>query len=431
MSRTAEATLVLAAACLAAFGVLLVDFARSGAYFSQSGLTFLWFGTVFGALLAAVRLWAPRAVPFLIPPAATITAIGFVIVYRLDPGLATRQRWWLLFSAGLAAVLLYLLRGKGLTLLLRQRRWIWALAAVGLIALPALPSSGILPLYGLERGGSRLWVEWQWGTAVVFQPGEIAKLLIVVFLAVFLSDHQAVLSAPGRRLGRLRFLSLHQTAVLAVALLAGLGVLAAYKDLGSALLLFGTIIVILYIATNRPAYLGGGMGLFALGTTGLYLLFAQIRQQISVWIDPWVDYGGAGYQTVQSMFALGAGSLSGAGLGLGQPNLIPEAASRFTFAVVAEEMGLAGSVVVLAAYACLAAAGFGVALRARDLFRKLLAGGLTTLLGFQTAVVVAGTVRLLPTTGLPATFLSYGGASAVAGFLLLALLARVSHEEQA
>ncbi len=428
MSRTAEATLVLAAAGLAAFGVLLVDFAGSGAGLPGPGLTFLLFAAVFGGLLAAVHLWAPRAVPFLIPLAATITAIGFVMVYRLDRELAGRQRWWLLISSALAALLLYLLRGRGLAVL-RRGRWIWPAAAVGLAALPALPSAGPLPLHGLEMGGSRLWVEWRWGAEVIFQPGEAAKLLLVMFLAAYLSDHQSALSRTGRRLGRAPVPGLHQAAAPAAAWAAALALLVIQKDLGAFLLTFGVFTIMLYIATNRPAFLVTGFGLSALGAAGAYFLFTQIRQQVSAWIDPWADYEGAGHQVAQGLFALGAGSLSGTGLGLGRPDLIPDAASRFMFAAVAEEMGLAGSVVVLAAYALLAAAGFGVALRARDLFRKLLAAGLAVLLGLQTAVVLAGTVRLLPATGLPALFLSYGG-SAAAGFLLLALLVRAGHEER-
>ena len=429
MSRTAEAVLVLAAAGLAAFGVLLVDFAGSGASFSAPGLIFLWYGAVFGGFLAAIRRWAPRAVPFLIPPAATIAAIGYVMVYRLDRGLADRQRWWLLIGAGLAALLLFWLRGRGLAVL-RRRPWIWPASAAGLAVLPALPRGGPLPLGGLELGGARLWVEWQWGPDVFLQPGEAAKLMLAVFLAMYLSDRQSALSAGGPRLGRLRLPGLHPAAALGSAWAVGWAALALYQDLGASLMLFGLFVVMLYAATNRAAYLGIGFGGYALGAAGAYFLFEQVRRQAEVWIDPWSHYEGAGYQTVQGLFALGAGSLSGAGLGLGRPDLIPDVAFRFPLAAVAEEMGLAGSVAVLAAYALLAAAGFGVALRSRDLFRKLAAAGLTLLIGLQAAVSAAGTVRLLPAPGLPAPFLSYGGSSIVTAFLALALLARISHEER-
>lgn len=429
MSRTAEAVLVLAAAALAAFGVLLVDFAGRGASFAAPGQTFLWFGAVFGGFLAAMRRWAPRAVPFLIPPAATLAAIGYVMIYRLDQDLAARHRWWLAAAAALAALLLLWLQGRGLAAL-RRRPWIWPAAAATLAALPALPRGGPLPLHGLEQGGARLWVEWRWWPEAVFQPGEAAKLLLVVFLAACLSDRQAALSAGGPQLGRVRLPGLHQAAALGAAWAAGWGALAFYQDLGASLLLFGLAAVMLYAATNRAAYLGIGFGGYALGAAGAFFLFEQVRRQVEVWIDPWSYYEGAGYQTAQSIFALGAGSLSGAGLGLGRPDLIPDAASRLPLAVVAEEMGLAGSTAVLAVYALLAAAGFGVALRSRDLFRKLAAAGLSLLIGLQAAVSAAGTVRLLPVPGLPAPFLSYEGASLVTAFLALALLARISHEER-
>ena len=429
MSRTAEAVLVLAAASLAAFGVLLVNFAEGGHFDARPAVTFLVFVIVFGGLLAAVRAWAPRAVPFLIPLGATITAVGFVIVYRLDKDLAGLQRWWLLSNAGLAAVWLYSVRTRGLDTL-RRYRYVFLAVAAALAALPLLPSGGPLPLHGVEKNGSRLWVGWQGDTEIVFQPGEVAKLLVVVFLASYLSEHQTALSATGPSIGRLQFPEPRRLAPVGVAWLASLGVLVYLRDPGAALLLFGVFLIMLYMATNRPSYLATGLGLFAIGVAPAYFLSSHVRTLVSAWLHPWINYEGAGYQIAQGLFAMGAGSLSGTGLGLGQPDLIPAAATGFVFAAVAEELGLAGSVVVLAAYALLVATGFGIALRARDLFRKLLAAGLSLVLGLQTILVVAGVVRLLPVTGIPTPFMSYGGSSLVAGFLLLALLARVSHEER-
>lgn len=429
MSRTAEAVLVLAAAGLAAFGVLLVNLAEGAHFDTRTALTLVVFVIVFGGLLAAVRAWAPRAVPFLIPLTATITAVGFVVVYRLDKGLAGLQSWWLLLSTGLAALWLYSVRIRGLGSLRRYRYGFLAAAAV-LAALPLLPPGGPLPLHGVEVNESRLWLGWQGGTEIVFQPGEVAKLLMMVFLASYLSEHQTALSAVGSSIGRFQFPEPRQLAPMGVAWVASLGVLVYLRDLGAALLLFGVFLIMLYMATNRPSYLATGFGLFASGVVAAYFLFSHVRQLILAWLDPWADYEGAGYQIVQGLFALGAGSLSGTGLGLGEPDLIPGAATGFVFAAVAEEMGLAGSVVVLAAYALLVATGFGIALRARDLFRKLLAAGLSLVLGLQTLLVVAGVVRLLPVTGMTTPFMSYGGSSLVVGFLLLAFLARASHEER-
>ena len=429
MSRTAEAVLVLATAGLAAFGVLLVNFAEAGGFDARTALTFLVFVIAFGGFLAAVRAWAPRSVPFLIPPAATITAVGFVVVYRLDENLAGRQGWWLLIAAGLASLGLYVVRTGGLELL-RRPRYASLAIGVGLVLLPLLPSAGSLPLRGFDVDGALLWVGWRSGTTIVFQPVGVATLLLVVFLTSYLSEHQSAFSVAVHRVGRFRRLEPSQLPPVVVAWAASLGVLVFLRDLGAATLLFGVFVIMTYMVTNRAAYLATGLGLFASGVVMAAWLLPHFHQQVSAWLDPWANYEGAGHQLVQGLFALGAGSLTGTGLGLGQPDLIPGAATGFVFTAMAEEMGLAGSVVVLAAYALLVATGFGIALQARDLFRKLLASGLSLVLGLQTILVLAGLINLLPVTGLTIPLMSYGGSSLVAGFLLLGLLARVSHEER-
>lgn len=429
MSRPAEAALVLAASALAAFGVSLVNFADGGSIDAQTALTFLVFVLAFGSLLAAIRTWAPMAVPFLIPLAATIAAVGFVTVYRLDRELADLQRWWLLLGSGLAVLALYVMRSNGVDPL-RRYRYLFLSAAVLLLLLPLLPAEGPLPLQGLEVNGSRLWVKFDAGVRIQFQPGEIAKLLLVVFLASFLAERQTALSVSIRHVGRLGVPEPRQLTPVLIAWLASFAVLVYQRDLGASLLLFGAFIVMLYMATNRAAYLTTGFVMFGGGVALAYSQFAHVQQRLTAWLDPWSDYEGAGYQIAQSMFAMGSGSLSGSGLGLGRPDLIPAAATDFVFAAVAEEMGLAGSVVVIAAYGLLVATGFGIAVRSRDLFRKLLAAGLSFVLGLQTILILAGVMRLMPVTGITLPFMSYGGSSLLANFLLIALLARISHEER-
>ena len=429
MSRTAEAVLVLAAAALAAFGVLLVNFARGVNLNADTPVTLLVFLIVFGGLLAAVTSWAPRSVPFLIPLAATLTAVGFVVLYRLDPHVAGAQRWWLLSNAGLAALWLFSARTRGIRSL-AGHRYIFLAAAAVLASLPLVPPVDGLPLQGLRINGARLWVEWDWAVRILFQPGEVAQLLVVVFLASFLSEHQTALSAAGRTTGRYRLPQPWGLLPVGVSWIASLGVLLYLEDIGASLLLFGVCLVMLYMATNRPSYLATGSGLFVAGLVVAYFVVGHVRDRIDAWFDPWASLEGAGRQTIQGLFALAAGSLSGTGLGLGEPDLIPAATSGFIFAASGEELGLAGSVVVLAAYALLVATGFGIALRARDLFRKLLAAGLSLTLGLQTVLVISGVLRILPVTDMTAAFMSSGGSSTVAGFLILALLARTSHEER-
>ena len=429
MSRPAEAALVLAAAALAAFGVSLVNFADGGSIDAQTALTFLVFALAFGSLLAGMRAWAPSAVPFLIPLAATISAVGFVTVYRLDRELADLQRWWLLLGSGLAVLALYLMRNIGLDPL-RRYRYLFLAGAIALLLLPLLPTSGPFPLHGLEVNGSRLWVKFDAGVRIQFQPGEVAKLLLVVFLASFLAERQTALSVSNRSLGRIRLPQPRQLTPVVVAWIASFAVLVYQRDLGASLLLFGAFIVMLYMATNRASYLSFGTVMFGGGVVLAYTQFAHVQRRVEAWLDPWSDYEDAGYQIAQGMFAMGSGSLSGSGLGLGRPDLIPAAATDFVFAAVAEEMGLAGSIVVIASYGLLVAVGFGIAVRSRDLFRKLLAAGLSFVLGLQTILILAGVMRIMPVTGITLPFMSYGGSSLLANFLLIALLARVSHEER-
>ena len=279
MSRPAEAALVLAASALAAFGVSLVNFAEGGSVDAQTALTFLVFALAFGSLLAGMRAWAPSAVPFLIPLAATISAVGFVTVYRLDRELADLQRWWLLLGSGLAVLALYLMRNSGLDPL-RRYRYLFLAAAIALLMLPLLPTSGPFPLHGLEVNGSRLWVKFDAGVRIQFQPGEVAKLLLVVFLASFLAERQTALSVSNRNLGRIRLPQPRQLTPVVVAWIASFAVLVYQRDLGASLLLFGAFIVMLYMATNRAAYLSFGMVMFGGGVVLAYTQFAHVQRRV-------------------------------------------------------------------------------------------------------------------------------------------------------
>ncbi|MGH8934665.1 MAG: FtsW/RodA/SpoVE family cell cycle protein [Acidimicrobiia bacterium] len=429
MTRTAEATLLLGAAAMAAMGVALVNFAPPGTGLdAQVGLTLLVFALAFGAVHLAIRLWAPNANPYLFPLAGILTAIGFSMIYRLDRELASLQRWWLLVAAGTAVLALFVFRHTGLVVL-RRYRYSFLLVALLLLLLPLLPESWLLG--GFEANGSRLWVRLRLGGfELQFQPGEVAKLLLVAFLASYLADRQPALTQMTRRVGVLHLPEPRQLLPVILAWVASFAVLVYQRDLGASLLLFAIFITMLYIATGRLAYLFAGLLLFLGGAYAAYQIFSHVQRRVSIWLRPFEDFEGAGYQIAQSLFALGTGSLTGSGLGLGRPDLIPNAATDFVFAAVAEELGLAGSIGVVTAYVLLAAACFGIALRARDLFRKMLAGGLAFVLAFQTLLIISGVIRLLPLTGITLPFMSYGGSSLLANFVLLALLARASHEER-
>jgi cell division protein FtsW (lipid II flippase) len=222
-----------------------------------------------------------------------------------------------------------------------------------------------------------------------------------------------------------------QLAPVGLAWAASFFVLVVQRDLGASLLLFATFIALLYAATGQGFHLASGAALFLVGGAASWYAFDHVRTRVAAWLDPFADPFGGGYQIVQGLFAMGSGSLTGAGLGLGRPDLIPFAATDFVYAAIGEELGLAGSVIVLSLFGLLVASGSGIALRARNPFRSLLAAGLTFILGIQTILIIGGVVRLLPLTGITLPFMSYGGSSLVANTILIALLARVSHEEHA
>ncbi|MXZ67400.1 MAG: FtsW/RodA/SpoVE family cell cycle protein [Acidimicrobiia bacterium] len=417
MSRPAELVFVCGSGGLAAFGVLLVNLAREQVRATPALAAFLVLAVAFGLLLVALRAWAPDATPLLIPIASILAAVGFVTIYRLDEDLASLHGWWLLLSAAMAAFWLYAVSEKGLGH--RGGRW-WLLLALA-AGLVVIPSSG--------SDSSTIWLAWNSGRAVVLNPGEIVKLVTVALFATLLSERQAFFSAGGRYtapLGPARATKVWPSLLLLGFVLVGV----AIRDSGTFMVVVGMFCVMAYMATNRTAYLVGGLGAGVLWLVAGPWLSAGLENRITVWTDPWTHPEGPGSQLAEGLFGLAAGSLSGTGLGLGDPDLIPESTTSLAFAAVGEELGLAGTVVVLAAYALIVVTGFGIALRAREVFHKLLAGGLSLLLGGQAAVSVAGVVGLLPGTAMPIPFLSYGLSLTMAGFLMLAVLARVSHEER-
>jgi peptidoglycan glycosyltransferase len=430
MTRNAEASLLAAASVLAAIGVTLANFAAGGGLDAQVALTFLVFALSFGGIHVALRRWAPSANPYLFPLAAFLAAIGFIMVYRLDPELAALQRWSMLVAGAACAFLLFVLRNEGVAML-RRYRYVFLLVAVALLLLPLLPEG--LPLHGVEVFGSRLWVRIELpvgGRTLSFQPGEIAKVLLTIFLASYLADRYLVMASTDRKLGPVTLPDLRQLFPVVLAGVAAFFVLIYQRDLGASLLLFGLFIGMMYIATGRSSYLAIGAVFVGVAGFAAYRMFDHVERRVLAWLRPFEDYADSGYQIAQSLFALGSGSITGAGIGLGRPDLIPAAPTDFIFAAVGEEIGFAGSVAVIAAYALLIAAGFGIALRARDVFRKFLAAGLTLVLGMQAVLIIAGVIRLLPVTGITLPFMSYGGSSLVANMVMITLLARISHGER-
>jgi cell division protein FtsW (lipid II flippase) len=343
-----------------------------------------------------------------------LTAVGLAFVTRLAPGVARDQANW----AFLGVLLMVAAAGLGRRYVLLSRYRYTAGAA----AIAVLVATGVA---GTTINGARLWISVG-GQAV--QTTEVIKLLVIVFLAGYLADEAAVLAAPRMRFGGRTYSALPYLLPLILTLGIALAALALLKDLGSIALLVLLSVAALYVATGRARYVVGGVVL--LGVTGLfgYLAFDHAQRRIDVWLDPYADASGDGYQTVQSVFAIEAGGVTGVGLGLGQPDVIPAAPTDYVFSAIAEELGLAGASLVALLYAVFLVSGLCIAQDARDAYGRLLAALTAMLIAIQAAVIIAGNLRLIPTTGITLPFVSYGGSSLVVNFVLAGLLLGISQE---
>jgi cell division protein FtsW (lipid II flippase) len=429
VSRRAEVALILLAAVIVAAGTALVTLTADDRITVDALAAAATHLAAFGGLLVAIRTWAPAASRLLLPPVALVTALGSIEVFRIDRDLGRIQRWWLLLAALIATVALFALRKRGVELL-RRFRYLFLAAALGLLVLPLAPSTW--PLGGATVNGSRLWVRLDLGDrSLSFQPGEAAKILLVIFLASYLADRWQALSEMPRSVGPIRLPEPRQLLPVLFAFGVSLVVLAYQKDLGASLLLFLVFVLLLFVATDRPTYLVAGGALAVGGAFAAAAAFDHVAVRVDAWLRPFEDFAGGGYQVAQSIFALADAGIFGTGIGNGTPYLVPAAATDYVFVAITEEMGLAGGIATLAAYTLLIAVGFGIALRASDRFRSLLAAGLAITLSVQTLLIVGGVLRILPLTGITLPFASYGGSALLSNLAIVALFARISHEERA
>ncbi|MEW5953519.1 MAG: FtsW/RodA/SpoVE family cell cycle protein [Bacillota bacterium] len=354
---------------------------------------------------------------FILPLVAVLTGTGLIFLWRLNSVYALKQVTWL--AVGLVALLLVTRFLRGRTGIFTEYKYIYAVAGVlGLL----------LPIFlGVELGGYKSWLDL--GFAHV-QPSEFVKILLVLFLAAFLEENRRLLTG-----GHSKFLGVYVPqrqewgpllAMWGVSLL----LLVFQKDLGTALVYFATFLVMVYAATARISYMAAGIFLFGLGAVISYNFFSHVRGRVDVWLNPWQSHlvEGSGYQVIQSLFAIRAGGMVGTGFDLGYPGFIPAVHTDFIFAAICEEMGLLGGAGVLLLFIILVYRGCLIALQARDDFSVLAATGLTSLLALQVFIIVAGVTKMLPLTGIVLPFISYGGSSLVANFILVGLLLNLSHE---
>jgi peptidoglycan glycosyltransferase len=417
--RNTELGLLLLAGILAAGAYVLASLGRSASLPANLvPLLLVILGLLAGAHVAT-RALAPEGDPLLLPIAGLLNGVGYVFVARLDPDLAGPQSLWTAIGVGaFVATLAFVRRARDL----ERYRYTFALVGLGLLLMP------LLPVLGQEINGARLWVRFG---VVNFQPGELAKIVLCVFFASYIVEKQALLSAGTRKLAGMWVPEVKHFGPVLLAWAFSMVIMFWERDLGSSLLFFSLFIAMLWVGTARNVYLALGAGMFAAGAYIAFQTFGHVQQRIDTWLDPWPVAESDGYQIVQAAFAFAAGGVAGTNLSQGSPQRIPAAATDFTFAAVGEELGLLGTTAVLVAFLLLVGSGLRIAMRADSPFDKLLAAGLTAILGIQSFIILGGVTRLIPLTGITLPFVSYGGSSLISNYILLALLIRISDDQAA
>lgn len=420
--RNTELGLILLGTVITVGAYLLASLARDATIPANLG-AFL--AIVLGLQLAAhlaIRRLAPDADGTILPIAGLLNGLGYVFIVRLDAArpepqnLAGLQAAWI--AVGITAFIATLLVVRRIRDLERYR-WTIGLGGIVLLLLPLVPG------VGKTINGAKIWV----GIGPIsFQPGEFAKILLALFFASYLVEKRELLAVSRHRIGPLHLPDLKHLGPVLLAWALSLVVMVSEKDLGSSLLFFALFLALLWVATERGTYLLVGLALFAAGSIFAYGQFTHVQQRVDIWLDPWPVAKDDGYQIVESAFAFSSGGVTGTGLSLGSPTRIPYVETDFIFAAIGEELGLVGATGVLVGYLLIIGAGLRIALRTEVPFERLLATGLTVLIGVQSFIIMAGVTRLLPLTGVTLPFMSYGGSSLVANYVLIALLLRISDD---
>ncbi len=411
----AQLAVLIGTAALLAFGLYAVRL--GGVRFpAKVWLACPGFALAMLLLFAAQRVLTPNADPSLIPAAGLLNGLGLVLLARLDPTQAMRQTVWLLLGAALAVVAMGLLSHYSR---LRRYPYLAAAAGLGLLLFAAL--------LGTQVHGSRLW--FRLGPLNV-QVVELLKLCSLAFVAGYLADRGVYLRALSRRWRNFRLPTWPYLVPLLLVWLLTLALVALLRDFGAAALVTGVALAMLYAASGRRSLLIGGAIALVAALAVAYLEFGYVRVRVDTWLHPFANPTGAGYQLSQGLFAIANGGVLGAGLGYGHPTLIPVVSSDFIFNALVEELGIAAGAAVIGTYVLLVARGMRVALRSWGEYARLLAVGATLTIGLQALVIIAGDTAVMPVTGVPLPFVSYGGSSLLVNFVLLALLLRLSDDAE-
>ena len=412
--RLTELSLLIIPAALAILGAALMSFVRKGEMVGEQIYpSFIIVGLLL--LMHVFLTWRrPASDQVLMPLTGALVALGLTLVSRLAPSHYGRQIAWIVFGYFLAILIVSL---PGSIRWLKQYKYTWAFLGIGLVATTMV--------FGVDPNGSgmRLWLGFG---DLLFQPSEVLKVLSVLFVAAYLDDNRELLSVDSFKFGPVKLPPIPYLMPLLV--MWGLSVLLLFgqKDLGPTFLLFGVFLAMLYAASSRSVYVWAGLGLLLVAVLASYLAFTHARTRIDIWLDPWSDPQGKSYQVVQGLVAFASGGIFGSGLGFGYPLLIPAVYTDFPMAAIGEEMGLLGTLSVVLLYMVFAYRGLKIALDAKDGFHQLVAMGLTITLGLQAIIIIAGNLKLIPLTGITLPFISYGGSSLAANFVILGLLLRIS-----
>ena len=424
--RNAELLLLCFAALITVAAFMIVEANQ------QRGLRWslisygLIFVVVFGSAHLAIRRFAPYTDPLLLPIVALLNGLGLVMIHRLDlvnselggrshPSATQQMLWTVVGVAAFALVVTFLKDHRQLA------RYGYVCGVTGLVFL-VIPA--LLPASLSEQNGAKIWIRFQ-GFSI--QPAEFSKILLLIFFSAVLITKRSLFTSAGKHFMGMTLPRPRDLAPLLAAWVISVGVMAFEKDLGTSLLLYASFLVVVYLATQRFSWVLIGFVLFAAGSLAAYFIFGHVRTRVQMWWDPFADPDGAGYQIVQSMFSFATGGIFGTGLGNGQPDTVPAASTDFIIAAFGEELGLVGFASILLLYTIVIVRGLRTAIAMRESFGKLLAAGLASTLAIQLFIVVGGVTQLIPLTGLTTPWMSYGGSSLLANYVLLAILARISH----
>ncbi|MEY8566493.1 FtsW/RodA/SpoVE family cell cycle protein [Corynebacteriaceae bacterium 7-707] len=422
-ARGTELALLVFSAVILGIALIALQFSQGNELNSEVAVLVGGYVAVFGVAHVVMCLRAPNADQIMLPVAAMLNAIGLVMIYRIDLAAETTrsnsQVMWTVIALVIFSGVIWFLKSHNS---LQNYAFLLGLGGLFLSALPIVWAR-VFP--SDLSADAQVWITLG---PVSIQPGEFAKIMLLIFFAALLVNKRALFSVAGYRVLGLQFPRVRDLGP--ILLVWGLAILisALQNDFGPALLLFGTVLGMLYMATGRSSWLVLGLGLAVVGVYIVFQISEKIQERFTNFIDPIANYDNTGYQLSQALFGMSFGGLTGTGLGEGYPQNVPVSYADFIMSSIGEELGFVGLAAVLMLFAVFVTRGFIIALKTPDAFGKLVAAGLSLTLAIQVFVVTGGISKLLPMTGLTTPFMSHGGSSLLANYILLAILLKISHD---